>query len=136
MGMGMVVRDHSGAFKFACSEGIAGIINPELAEATTVRRALVLAKEQGFRNIILASDCLTVIQKIAARVRDRSLVGSVVGDIRCLASEFSTCSFIHVGRQLNGAVHSLARSSEPGLCNVYCDVVPEHIRAVLCIDVP
>jgi hypothetical protein len=68
-------------------------------------------------------------------VRDRTLVGSLVGDIKRLASEFSDCSFKHVGRKLNGAEHILARSSELSKCNLSFDVIPDCIRDVLCSDV-
>jgi hypothetical protein len=127
--------DHSGALKLACSEGVDGLVAPELAEALAVRRALALTREKGFRNIILESDCLSLIQKITASEKDRSPVGSVVGDIRSLASEFAICSFKHVGRKLNVAAHTLARCSEPSTCNLSFDVIPDCIREVLCNDV-
>jgi hypothetical protein len=38
MGLGMVIPDHLGALKLSCSEGINGIISPELAEAYAIRR--------------------------------------------------------------------------------------------------
>jgi hypothetical protein len=68
-------------------------------------------------------------------VRDRTLVGSLVGDIQRLASEFFVCSFKHVGRKLNGAAHILARSSELSKCNLSFDVIPDCIRDVLCSDI-
>jgi hypothetical protein len=79
MGLGVVVRDHLCAFKFACSEGIDVITFPELVEVTTVRRALVLARDQGFKHIVLASYHLTLIQKISAPAKDRSMHGGLCG---------------------------------------------------------
>jgi hypothetical protein len=77
-----------------------------------MRRALVLSTDHGFKHVVFASDCLTVIQKISSLAKDRSMVGSVVGDIKTLANEFSVCSFKHVGRKVNVVAHCLARSSE------------------------
>ncbi|KAM0871325.1 hypothetical protein ACQ4PT_039455 [Festuca glaucescens] len=74
MGWGAVVRDHHGIMQFACHEGIAGVVSPELAEAMAVRRALVVTRDKGFRDVILASDCLSVIQRIDASERDGSSV--------------------------------------------------------------
>jgi hypothetical protein len=74
MGLGMVIPDHLGALKLSCSEGINGIISPELAEAYAIRR---VTREQGFNHIILATDCLSIIQCILAEEHDRSTVGSV-----------------------------------------------------------
>jgi ribonuclease HI len=101
-GWGMVVCNHAGSVKLTCSEGVSGMVSPELAEAIAVRQAMVVTRDNGFHHIILASDCLAVIQKISSKARDRSLVGSVIGDIKRLATEFDSCVFQHVGRKLNG----------------------------------
>ena len=56
--------------------------------------------------------------------------------IKKLATEFTSISFKHYGRHLNVAAHVLARISEPKLCNIYVDVIPEDsIRDVVCNDV-
>jgi hypothetical protein len=70
MGMRMVVRDHSGTLKFSCSEGIAGITIAELVEAIAIRRALEVSRDNSFQAIILASHCLSMIQRIQVRERD------------------------------------------------------------------
>ncbi|KAI4995184.1 hypothetical protein ZWY2020_035087 [Hordeum vulgare] len=135
MGWGALMRDHHGSFMMACNEGIAGIVAPELAEAMAARRALEVSRDNGFRCISMASDCLTLIQRIRSSSMDRSLVGSVVGDIKRLASEFDICSFKHVGRSSNVMAHVLARRSMLSSCNFYFDVVPECLREELCNDV-
>jgi hypothetical protein len=81
------------------------------------------------------SDCLLLIQRILSSEKDRPAVGTVVGDIKSLAAEFSTILFKHIGRKLNIAAHLLARSSESTFCNFSFDVLPETIRKELCIDV-
>jgi hypothetical protein len=94
-----------------------------------------MTRHNGFNLIILASDCLSMIKKINSSSKERSSIGSVVGDIRRLASSFSFCVFMHVGCELNGAAHLLARRSECDICNISFDVVPDYIRGVLCNDV-
>jgi hypothetical protein len=42
------------------------------AEALAIRRALSLVQDEGFNKIILASDCLSVIQRIRASAMDRT----------------------------------------------------------------
>ena len=49
------------------------------------QRTLVVAKDHGFRNIIMVSDCLSMIQRIGSPEKDRSEVGAVVSDIKKLA---------------------------------------------------
>jgi hypothetical protein len=55
--------------------------------------------------------------------------------IRSLASEFSVCSFKHVGQKLNVTAHTLARCSEPSICNTSFDVIPDCIQEVFRNDV-
>jgi hypothetical protein len=98
MGWGAVVRDHTSSILLACNEGVDGITAPE--EAIAVRQALLITRDKGFQKIILMSDCLSLIQRILSPGMDRLVVGTVVGDIKSLATEFSTVSFKHIGRKI------------------------------------
>jgi hypothetical protein len=53
MGWGAVVGDNDGKFLLACQEGIEGILSPELAEASAIWHALMVARDNGFTNIFL-----------------------------------------------------------------------------------
>jgi hypothetical protein len=55
-----------------------------------IRRAMTVAAD-SFQDIVLASDCLSAIQHIKSPVQDRSNVGSVIVDIKKLATEFNFC---------------------------------------------
>ena len=117
MGAGIVVRDHMGSCIAASCSSIAAITVPELAEALAVRLALSFAKDEGMDNILVASDCLAVVQRVASKEKDRSLCGPVIQDIQKLFSSFSACTLVHVRRQQNVAAHILARSSEASSCS-------------------
>jgi hypothetical protein len=101
MGAGIVARDHSGSFLAAWSQISEDVLIPELAEALAVRRALSCALEEGFSRIIIASDCLLVIQRANSSVTDRSLCGAVIEDIKTCSNLFSSCAFLHVFRVHN-----------------------------------
>jgi hypothetical protein len=135
MGWGAVVRDHHGAFVLSCSEGLAGLPVPEMAEAVAVRAALLMSRDHGFRKVILVSDCLSLINRISSSVKDRSDLGTVVGDIKSLKTDFESCCFRFSSRRSNVVAHKLARSSELLLCNLSVGVIPELIRVELCNDV-
>jgi hypothetical protein len=135
MGLGAVGRDHRGTLKFSVSEGITGISSPEVAEAIAIRSALTFALNNGFMDIILASDCLSMIQCICSPILDRSPVGALVTDIKTLAVGFNKYSFKHYGHKINVAAHILAHNCENSVCNFSFDVIPECIREVLCNDV-
>src|SRR6266540_7098433 len=100
----------------------------------TGRNALTVARDRDFTDIVLASDCLSMIQRILSPVWDRSFVGTMVGDIKRLAASFSTCSFKHYGRDRNVAAHLLARSSGCVFREFSFAVLPECIRKELCND--
>ncbi len=124
----------SGLCLFAANERHSGCIQPEMAEALAIRCALRTAMEEGHQKIVLASDCLAIIQKIQSGARDRSMVGALVSDINFLAAGFLDCSFIHVNRVTNAAAHLLAQCSEQTVCNTYRSVIPETLREVLLSD--
>ena len=64
---------------------------------------------------------------------DRSICGPVVQDIKHLIATISTCSVVHVRRELNEVAHLLARSSEFSLSSVWRGVPTDCIRQTLCI---
>jgi hypothetical protein len=84
-----------------------------------IRRAMTVAADNGFQDIVLASDCLSAIQHIKSPVQDRSDVGSVIADIKKLATEFNSCSFRQFDRTMNVAAHTLACNCEHLACNIF-----------------
>ncbi|KAK1646654.1 hypothetical protein QYE76_064459 [Lolium multiflorum] len=74
MGMGFLVRGHSGDCMLARCDKISNVTSPEMAEALAVRGALSFAKEEGLDNFICASDCLSVVQRIPPHVHEPSSI--------------------------------------------------------------
>ena len=68
--------------------------------------------------MIFATDCLSLVQRLKSKAHDRSVVGSVIDDIKMATLGFSSVSFLHVRRQCNVLAHVLARScfNSFGLC--------------------
>jgi ribonuclease HI len=116
----------------AGSEQFEEVVAPEIAEALAMRRAIILAKEEGFSKVIVSSDCLLVVQRVTNGQEDRSLCGSVIHDIRKLVDSFTSCFFRHVYRSLNVAAHTLAKSSEFSVCSVWRGVIPDCIHEIIC----
>jgi ABC-type uncharacterized transport system permease subunit len=69
---------------------------PETAEAIAVSRAISFTREENFSKIIIASDCLSVIQHIRSGEIDRSLCEPVIEDIKLMSRDFDSCEFRHV----------------------------------------
>ena len=107
---------------------------PELTEAIAMRHALKFAEEAGFRKVIVASDCATLISKVKCLQSDRSHIGVLVHDIKSRASKFNSCTFTHVNRCCNMAAHVLARSSEYDQGSWWFNLVPDVIRTIVCTE--
>jgi ribonuclease HI len=135
MGCGAVLRDHNGTFILSVSEGLGGMPLAEMAEALAVRRALTISRAHGVSRAILISDCLSLIQRIVSRQSDRSYLGTVIADIKSLASDFVSCTFKFARRELNVVAHKLARSAEPLVCNISVGVILDYIQEELCNDI-
>jgi hypothetical protein len=99
-----------------------------------IRLALSWARGEGLDNFIIASDCLSVVQRIISKDRDRSACRAVIADIKKLALNFSVCSFQHVNRVQNSVAHKLARASEFSCLSVWRGVPPDYIQVEICND--
>ncbi|KAE8820563.1 f-box domain containing protein [Hordeum vulgare] len=64
MGAGVVMREHSGSCIVCYGIGVPDVILPELAEAIAIQRGLQFALNEGIQEVLLGSDCLTVVQRV------------------------------------------------------------------------
>ncbi|KAE8806593.1 non-ltr retroelement reverse transcriptase [Hordeum vulgare] len=78
MGAGVVMREHSGSCIVCYGIGVPDVILPELAEAIAIQRGLQFALCEGIQEVLLGSDCLTVVQRVNLLDQDRSICGSVI----------------------------------------------------------
>jgi hypothetical protein len=69
-------------------------MDPELAEAMTCRFTLGLARDEGLSKVIMASDFLSLIQRINSTAKNLSSVGTVVAGIKKIAASFLVCLFL------------------------------------------
>jgi hypothetical protein len=134
MGVGVVIRNHLGECSAACSELIEAVMAPELAEALAVRRNVSLALEEGFNKVWVATDCLSVVQRINSTMINQSSVGVVIQDIKSLISGFDCILFIHVRRHCNESAHILARLAESFISSTFNFFTPKCIRKTLYCD--
>jgi ribonuclease HI len=132
MGVGVVIRDHIGNCLVACNQLLDEVTPPEIAEALAVRCALTLARDEGLNKVILASDCISVVQRINSSARDRSLIGVVVEDIKAMAATMSSVTVHHISRLLNNSAHVLARRVQHFGSPFFRNSVPDCIRFELC----
>jgi hypothetical protein len=110
---------------FACSQVFDEVTASELAEALAVRCALALVREEGFDKIILASNCLSVIQRINSPLMDRTDIDVVIQDVKAMMTDFSSVEFLHISRLLNVLAYILARRAKTFSFSIFCDWGPD-----------
>jgi len=135
MGLGIVCRNHRGEFLAACRQGFDKITNPELAEDIAFRQAILFASRLPYKQVIIATNCLSLIKKLRSKAIDRSFTGSITQDINKAASASSVVfSFIYVNRWCNEVAHVLARSANRLSQSVWFNVAPEFVWSSLSND--
>jgi hypothetical protein len=67
---GVLTRDHEGNFLVACRQFMLDQVEPELAEALALCRAVELARDEGVINAVFESDCLSLISRINSEMED------------------------------------------------------------------
>jgi hypothetical protein len=101
---------------------------PKIAEALTIRSAVSLSLEKGLNIIILVPYYLSTIQQILSPIRDRSMVGVKVEDIKTLATTLLWVTFHQTSRLCNNLAHTLAHRAENFGSVIFCDFAPDCIR--------
>ena len=107
-GIGVTIRDSSGAIIGTLSQKIPLPHSVELVEALVARR-VVFPQELCLANVLVEGDCLRVVLALKDPVDCHTLYGHIVEDIHHLASHFQSYSLSHVRRRGNLLAHALAR---------------------------
>ncbi|GLU00014.1 hypothetical protein SLE2022_174120 [Rubroshorea leprosula] len=108
--MGALARNESGEVLAAMVCKGQGAVEPEVAEACSLRRALHWAQSLAFRRNIVESDCATIVSAITSETFNmNSSLGLVLLDCKALLASFESYQLQHVRRTGNAAAHELAR---------------------------
>ncbi|CAI0465203.1 unnamed protein product [Linum tenue] len=71
---------------------------------------LQLASNMQMSNLILESDCLSLIQKLNSQIRIETEVGVVIRNIKRMMMYLGADSYKYIKREANGAAHMMAHS--------------------------
>ena len=98
-GVGVVIRDNSGAVLASCSEKLLQAYKAEETETLAARKALMFAYELGFQRIILEGDALGLIQALKSQEQNLSPLGLLVEDVKLYSNHFQRVLYSHVDRK-------------------------------------
>lgn len=107
--LGSVIRDSHGEIMGSCCKLTWPISSVFLAEAWAIVHGLQFASDLGFHRIIVESDSRGIIKRINNKEDDSSEVSALIWDAKEIAKKFSICAFQNVGRDGNGAAHSMSQ---------------------------
>jgi hypothetical protein len=82
------VRSPDGAFAAGAPHFFPNVIDPEGAEVLACKHAVELAKEVGCRKFELELDCTNVVKKLKEDVRDRSVHGPLIEELKLAIRDF------------------------------------------------
>ncbi|CAI0453651.1 unnamed protein product [Linum tenue] len=106
----MVARDSDGNFLLAAAKKIPGEWRPETAEAMAAEFGAQLAAHFHYSDVVLESDCLTLIQKMHHPEEQHDEVGVLCRSIRRLLFASGQGGWKHISREANEAAHLMAHT--------------------------
>ncbi|KAL5808335.1 hypothetical protein ACOSQ3_029026 [Xanthoceras sorbifolium] len=109
VGLGIIIRDHSGSVLAANAYRLAAGFSVMVAEALVVLKGLQFALDSGLLLAILETGSLAVITAINNPSAYLSKVGLVIVDIVDLLSSYPGSKVQFVPRSANSVAHTLAR---------------------------
>jgi hypothetical protein len=109
MGVGVVIRDDSGAFVAAISKIVPYIVDPLTAETVAVWHAAQLVCEMGYQHVLLERDSLSVISALKKEGHCGIGCGQLISYTKLILSRLANHSFQHVKKDANKAAHCMAK---------------------------
>ncbi|XP_021744201.1 uncharacterized protein LOC110710236 [Chenopodium quinoa] len=135
VGLGGVIRDAEGDVVASTFLPFHGNFDVDIAEALTMRHALSIAIDSGFRNVCMETDSLKLHNHLIKRCSPATAFGSIINDILQLSSSCLSCYFSFVKRNCNRVAHALAKlCSSFDSFRVWVKEVPSSIAEVVMAD--
>lgn len=135
VGLGAVARDMKGRVLFSVVRRTRAWWPSEIAEAKAVHMAILWAKKQGLRSVIIESDAQVIVSRLARASIFFSDLDSILGDILSLCSFFHDISFSHVRRDENFVAHHLAKVVPFGYEQCWVNHCPNVVSPYVLMDV-
>ncbi|CAL5412558.1 unnamed protein product [Camellia sinensis] len=109
IGVGIVVRDHTGAVIAAMSAKRVSTMEVDCIEAFAALVALQFALDLGLHHIVLEGDSLIIVRAFHSVSKSLASFGHFVEQAKSLLPRFHSWAVQHVKREGNSVAHCLAR---------------------------
>ncbi|CAL1404499.1 unnamed protein product [Linum trigynum] len=134
-GLGMVVRDWTGAFRYAAAKREAVKWCPAVAEGRAVLFALEKMNEQQMGPFEVEADCLTLVNTLRQQRVDLTELGAVCETILQAEGIEDCYTWKHTHREANAVAHTLAHVQiDLNHCNSWIGISPSFLLNDLYLD--
>ncbi|XP_010686471.2 uncharacterized protein LOC104900678 [Beta vulgaris subsp. vulgaris] len=134
VGLGAIARDNVGRVLFAVVRRQRAWWPPDVAEAKAIHLAMIWAKKQGFREVIIESDAQVIVSRLSKSAIYFSDLDAILGDIISLCTDFHAISFSHVKRGGNYAADHLAKIVPFGNEQCWINHCPSTVSPYVLMD--
>ena len=107
-GQGIIARNWKGIILRAKGNVHQRKGTASMEEALAIRNALLMAKQAGWKKIIVHSDCKSVVEQINRCSDYEYSIATILEDVQDLKTGFDRCSFVFISRAANEISHALA----------------------------
>lgn len=109
VGIGVVARDWQGRVLFDACRRSQAYWPMEIVEAKAIAYAVKLGRRYGFEELIIETECQSIVSRHSKNAVYFSDLDAVLGDILSLSSSFKSIMWSHVKRDGNVVGHHLTR---------------------------
>lgn len=135
-GIGVIVRDEKGRCMAALYRTIKHVSSAIFVEAEAFRAGMLLALHQGWNNLILESDCATLVTAVNTLGEDYSDIGPIIGDCKDYMLAITSLNVRHIYREANCVAHRLAHVASFSIVDdCWIDNTPSIIEDVIYEDI-
>jgi ribonuclease HI len=134
--VGVVIRDWEGGLKLTAWRTISYCRDAEEAEARACLEGANMALRWPDIPMTLESDCQTVVSKLHAAGRDRSILWQFIDETRAVGSQLCKLEFFYISREQNNLAYELAQFAISFKdCQCFFACFPEWIVSLSCKDI-
>jgi ribonuclease HI len=132
MGVGVVIRDHTGGLIAARCATRQFIQEPSVAEALACQTAVALRHQLGLSAAIFEGDSIEVVQAVRKEETSWTIFGPVVEEIKEMLKGGHAWDICHVRRAANEAAHLVAKMAiDHNVNQLWLTTTPPCIRDIV-----
>ncbi|XP_048501337.1 uncharacterized protein LOC125497714 [Beta vulgaris subsp. vulgaris] len=134
VGLGVIARDHVDVVWFAASRRVRAFWSPEIAEAKAIEMGVRLGQRFGLENVVVESDCQTVINRLRKTSFFHSDLDNILSSIFSSSICFNSLVWSHVKRDGNFVAHHLAKLVPFGVEQIRENHFPREVAPYILMD--